>query len=97
MAEEKRAGEKRSSRSGRSASRSLANGSGKNGQESGRTAPKPHAKGRGASRKAGKKGQAAGAGSLTGTAAGMIRKKPVLSMLAAFAAGIIIGFRPGRG
>jgi len=97
MAEEKTAGENRNSRGKRSKTRGLANGSGKNGHESGRTAPKPHAKGRGASRRAGKKRQAAGAGGITGTAAGMIRKKPVLSILAAFAAGIIIGFRPGRG
>ena len=96
MAEEKTAGEKRSSRGRRSKTRGLANGSGKNGHKAGRQAPKLHAKGRGASRRMTKKRRASVAGSITDTAAGIVRKKPVLSVLAAFAAGIIIGLRPGR-
>lgn len=96
MAEENTAGEKRNSRGRRSKTRGLANGSGKNGHKAGRPAPKLHAKGRGASRRATKKRRASGVGGVTDTAADIVRGRPVLSMLAAFAAGIIIGFRPGR-
>lgn len=96
MAEEKRTGEKRSSRAGRPESRGLANGSGKNGHEAGRPAPKPHSKNRAASRRTNKKRLPSGAGVIAGTAADIVRRKPVLSVLAAFAAGIVIGFRPGR-
>ena len=96
MAEEKTGDEKRGSRVRQSKTRGLANGSGKNGHKAGRQAPKLHAKGRGASRRANKKRSPSGAGGITDTAAGVVRRKPVLSVLAAFAAGIIIGFRPGR-
>lgn len=95
MAEEKTAGEKQSSRGRRSKTRGLANGGGKNGHKAGRQAPKLHAKGR-ALRRANKRRRASVAGAITDTAADIVRRKPVLSMLAAFAAGIIIGFRPGR-
>ena len=96
MAEEKTAGEKQSSRGRRSKTRGLANGGGKNGHKAGRQAPKLHAKGRGASRRTTRKRRASVIGGITDTAADIVRRKPVLSMLAAFAAGIIIGFRPGR-
>lgn len=96
MAEEKRTGEKRSSRAGRSASRGLANGSGKNGHKAGRQAPKLHAKGSAASRRTNKKRPASGVAGMADAAAATVRRSPVLSVLAAFAAGIIIGFRPGR-
>lgn len=94
MTEEKEAGRKRRTSGGRAGSRALANGSVKNGQEAGKRAPKPHAKGRAVSRTANKKRQPSG---ITDAVRNIVREIPVLSVLAAFAAGILIGFRPGRG
>ena len=93
MAEEKETRRKRRAPGGHEGVNGLANGSGKNGREAGRRAPKPPAKGRSVSPAANKKRRQYG---MTDAVRDIVRTSPVLSFLAAFAAGIIIGFRPGR-
>lgn len=90
MAEEKEGGRKRRT-SGRRAG-TLANGSVKNGRGAGKPAPKPHAKGKAVSR-ANKRRPPSG---VIDAVKGVVRERPVLSVIAAFAAGILIGFSPGR-
>jgi hypothetical protein len=93
VTEEKEAGRKRRASGGREGSRALANGSVKNGREAERETPKPHAKGGAVSRTANKKRRLGG---ITDAVRDVVREMPVLPVLAAFAAGILIGFRPGR-
>ena len=93
MAEEKETGRKRRAAGGHKGVNGLANGSGKNGRETGRKAPKPPARGRAVSPVQNKKRRPDG---ITDAVRDIVRGSPVLSILAAFAAGIIIGFRPGR-
>ncbi|MGD9651106.1 MAG: hypothetical protein AB7I96_05730 [Candidatus Dadabacteria bacterium] len=93
MAEEKETRRKRRAPGGHEAVNGLANGSGKNGREAVRQAPKPPAKGRSVSPAANKKRRPYG---MTDAVRDIVRTSPVLSILAAFAAGMIIGFRPRR-
>jgi hypothetical protein len=92
MVEEKETGRKRRAAGGHKGANGLANG-GRNGREAGRQAPKPHAKGGSVSRHANKKSMPTG---IADAVRHIVRGSPVLSIMAAFAAGIIIGFRPGR-
>lgn len=84
MAEEKETRRKRRAPGGHEGVNGLANGSGKNGREAVRQAPKPPAN---------KKRRQYG---MTDAVRDIVRTSPVLSILAAFAAGMIIGFRPRR-
>lgn len=97
MAEEKETRRKRRAPGGHEGvnglANGLANGSGKNGREAVRQAPKPPAKGRSVSPAANKKRRQYG---MTDAVRDIVRTSPVLSILAAFAAGMIIGFRPRR-
>ena len=93
MAEEKETRRKRRVPGGHKGVNGLANGSGKNGREAGRRAPKPPAKGSAVSQAANKKHPPYG---MTDAVRDIVRTSPVLSLLAAFAAGMIIGFRPRR-
>ena len=93
MAEEKESGRKRRVPGGHKDVNGLANGSVKNGHEAGRRAPKPQARGRSVSPAADKKRRPY---EITVTVRDIVRRSPVLSIMAAFAAGIIIGFRPRR-
>ena len=93
MAEEKETGRKRRAPGGHKGANGLANGVGKNGREDGRQAPKPHASGGAVPPVQNKKRRQSG---ITDAVRDIVRGSPVLSIMAAFAAGIIIGFRPGR-
>ncbi len=93
MAEEKETRRKRRIPDGRKAVNGLANGSGKNGREAGRRAPKPHSKGGSVSPAADKRRRTYG---IADAVRDIVRTSPVLSIAAAFAAGMIIGFRPRR-
>jgi len=93
MAEEKETRRKRRAPGGHKDVNGLADGSVKNGYEAGRRAPKPHARGRSVSPAADKKRPPYG---ITDVVRAVVRTSPVLSIVTAFAAGIIIGFRPGR-
>ena len=88
MAEEKETGRKRRAAGGHKGVNGLANG-----RKAGRQAPKPNARGRAVSPVANKKSRPYG---ITDAVRDIVRTSPVLSIMAAFAAGIIIGFRPGR-
>lgn len=91
MAEEKEDGRKRRTSGRRTGARSLANGSVKNGRGAAKPAPKPHAKA--VSRAANKRRPPSG---IIDAAKGVVRERPALSVIAAFAAGILVGFRSGR-
>ncbi len=93
MAEEKETRRKRRAPGGHEGVNGLANGSAKNGRHASRRAPKPPAKGRPVSPAANKKHRQYG---ITDAVRGIVRTSPALSILAAFAAGMIIGFRPRR-
>lgn len=93
MAEEKETRRKRRAPGRHEDVNGLANGSAKNGREAVRQAPKPPAKGRPVSPAANKKHRQYG---ITDAVRGIVRTSPALSILAAFTAGMIIGFRPRR-
>lgn len=93
MAEEKEDGRKRRTSGRRTGARSLANGSVKNGRGAAKPAPKPHAKARAVSRTANKRRPPSG---IVDAAKGVVRERPALSVIAAFAAGILVGFHSGR-